>query len=69
MEIEKTSPLKPTEVRILKNGPILIKGNFTFKDSAGKIIQGEQELYICRCGGSASKPWCDDTHKKIGVAY
>jgi len=57
------------EVRILKDGPIMIKGIFVFKDSSGKITRGEQELYICRCGGSSSKPYCDGTHKKIGVAY
>jgi CDGSH-type Zn-finger protein len=55
------------EVRILKNGPIMIKGKFTLRDSSGKTTKGEQELYLCRCGGSASKPWCDGTHKKIGV--
>jgi CDGSH-type Zn-finger protein len=61
--------LQPTEVRILKDGPILIKGYFLFKDSSGNITRGDQELYICRCGGSSSKPWCDGTHKKIGLAY
>jgi len=57
----------PAEVRILKNGPIMIKGTFSFKDTSGKITAGEQELYLCRCGGSATKPWCDGTHNKIGV--
>jgi CDGSH-type Zn-finger protein len=55
------------EVTVQKNGPILIKGRFRFRDSSGKITEGEQELYLCRCGGSASMPWCDDTHKRIGV--
>jgi len=68
MESEKPSTNCPAEVSILKDGPIMIKGVFSFRDSSGKITQGEQELYLCRCGGSASKPWCDRTHKKIGVA-
>jgi len=66
---EKLQVPQPAEVRILKDGPIMIKGVFTFKDSSGKITRGEQELYLCRCGGSSSKPWCDGTHKKIGVAH
>jgi len=68
MDQEENNSNVPAEVRILHNGPIMMKGNFRFRDSSGKITQGEQELYICRCGGSASKPWCDGTHKKIGVA-
>jgi len=59
----------PAEVRIIENGPIMIKGVFAFRDSSGKISRGEQEIFLCRCGGSASKPWCDGTHKKIGVPY
>jgi CDGSH-type Zn-finger protein len=55
------------EVRVQSKGPILIKGNFSFRDSSGNITTGEQELYICRCGGSKNKPWCDDTHLTIGV--
>lgn len=68
MNDEEKKAVPTAEVRILKDGPIMIKGNFTFRDSSGKITQGEQELYICRCGGSSSKPWCDGTHVKIGVA-
>ena len=55
------------EVRILHNGPIMLKGNFSFRDSSGNITSGEQELYLCRCGGSKNKPWCDETHKTFGV--
>jgi CDGSH-type Zn-finger protein len=57
----------PCEVRVQMNGPIAIKGRFRFRDSSGKITEGDQELFLCRCGGSATMPWCDDTHKKIGV--
>ena len=64
---EKSDNKNTVEVRINKNGPILVKGNFSFKDSSGKITTGEQELYLCRCGGSSNKPFCDGTHKNIGV--
>jgi len=55
------------EVRILKNGPILLKGFFRFRDSSGLETEKEHEIYLCRCGGSGNKPYCDDTHKKIGI--
>lgn len=67
MNEEQKKENKPTEVRIQKKGPILIKGVFRFRESSGKITEGEQELYLCRCGASSSKPWCDGTHKIIGV--
>lgn len=69
MQEEEKTENQPATVSILKDGPIMIKGTFAFKDSSGKITLGEHELYICRCGGSSTKPWCDNTHKKIGLAY
>jgi len=66
MEDSGNSVGKP-EVRVLNNGPILIKGRFLFRDSLGKITEGEQEIYLCRCGGSENKPFCDGTHKTHGV--
>lgn len=59
---------KNPQVHILRQGPIMLKGNFVFKDSSGKVTEGEQEIYLCRCGGSKNKPFCDGTHKTIGVA-
>jgi CDGSH-type Zn-finger protein len=58
---------KPVEVSITKGGPIHVKGLFTFRDSAGNVTTKEQELYLCRCGGSSNKPFCDGTHRKVGI--
>jgi CDGSH-type Zn-finger protein len=63
MEKEDPTTSRSAEVRILEDGPIKIKGYFSFKNSSGKIVSGEQELCLCGCGKSASQPWCDGTHK------
>jgi CDGSH-type Zn-finger protein len=63
MDIEK----EPVEVTINKGGPIHVKGHFAFKDSSGHTEIKEHDLYLCRCGGSSNKPFCDSTHRKIGI--
>jgi CDGSH-type Zn-finger protein len=60
---------KPPEVRITQNGPMILKGNFSFRDSSGKIITGEQEILLCRCGESKIMPFCDCSHKSMPVPY
>jgi CDGSH-type Zn-finger protein len=67
MENENNHTNSP-EVHIQRQGPIMLKGRFVFRESSGKVTEGEQEIYLCRCGGSKNQPFCDDTHKLIGVA-
>ncbi len=50
------------------NGPYLVKNLRDFENSKGKPIKTEPEMYLCRCGGSANKPFCDGTHTKIGFS-
>ena len=55
---------KPIHIQIIKNGPIVIKGSFVLKDSAGNITYPD-EVLICRCGESKVMPLCDCSHGKI----
>jgi len=54
-----------TEARIIKNGPLMIRGKFLLRESTGEIGEKNGEIYLCRCGKSSNKPFCDDTHKKV----
>jgi CDGSH-type Zn-finger protein len=63
-DVEKENQV---EVKILKDGPINIKGDFIFRDSSGKTSTEYKELDICRCGGSKNKPFCDGSHKKTRI--
>ena len=46
------------------NGPLLLQGNFQLQDVSGQqVFQGEKAA-LCRCGGSANKPFCDGSHKE-----
>lgn len=51
----------------LANGPLLVKGEHQVQDAQGNQLPTRGETtYLCRCGASADKPFCDGTHKKIG---
>jgi CDGSH-type Zn-finger protein len=50
-----------------ENGPLLVRGDFTLRTPDGQVIEpGRGTIALCRCGKSASKPFCDGTHKAIG---
>jgi CDGSH-type Zn-finger protein len=49
------------------NGPNVVKGTFRLVDVEGNEIEFKgKSVALCRCGGSAQKPFCDGTHAKIG---
>ena len=54
-------------VRGRENGPYMIDGTGTYQDPSGQeVYTSSSRVHLCRCGGSASKPFCDGTHRKIG---
>jgi CDGSH-type Zn-finger protein len=54
-------------IRVLKNGPYEVKGQPTIIDYEGATyVSADEAVYLCRCGQSANKPFCDGTHKKAG---
>jgi CDGSH-type Zn-finger protein len=51
------------------NGPYLVRGPIRIFDVDGEPFELPGEVVaLCRCGGSATKPFCDGTHAKIGFA-
>jgi len=54
-------------VRALKNGPYEVTGGPTVTDQKRVAYKGQGDpIYLCRCGQSANKPFCDGTHQKVG---
>lgn len=54
----------------IKNGPLKIEGEFQLCDSAGKAFTTEagKTVFLCRCGQSLNKPFCDGAHKAAEFA-
>jgi CDGSH-type Zn-finger protein len=47
-----------------EDGPLLVRGPVTFLTQDGEEVDpGRATVALCRCGKSASKPFCDGTHK------
>jgi CDGSH-type Zn-finger protein/uncharacterized Fe-S cluster protein YjdI len=48
------------------NGPLSIRGNLEITSGTGRVVSRVMTAKLCRCGGSATKPFCDGTHAHIG---
>jgi CDGSH-type Zn-finger protein len=57
-----------TTIECRPDGPYLVKGLDKVTNSRGEEIAVEATVALCRCGGSASKPFCDGTHKRNGFS-
>ncbi len=54
-------------IKVLKDGPYEVSGPVDILDAAGNTVtESDDPVYLCRCGRSASKPFCDGTHRKVG---
>ena len=54
-------------IKALRNGPYEVSGSPTLMDSQGAAYPAADEpIYLCRCGQSANKPFCDGSHKRCG---
>lgn len=55
----------PLTIKPIPNGPIHCAGPLTLRGSGGRTAFSDQ-TFLCRCGSSQNKPYCDGTHRKIG---
>ncbi|MAU09437.1 MAG: hypothetical protein CL607_06425 [Anaerolineaceae bacterium] len=47
------------------NGPLELSGNLKITGADGETLFQGSKTWLCRCGHSSSKPFCDGTHKKV----
>src|SRR5512134_647418 len=55
-----------TAIEVVKNGPYRVSGACRVHNARGEEVPVRGRFALCRCGSSASKPFCDGTHAKIG---
>ncbi|MCK9220420.1 MAG: (4Fe-4S)-binding protein [Bacteroidales bacterium] len=67
----KTLNKKPkyARIKLVKNGPALITGNYILRGSDRKKIKTDNAMIsICCCGASHKKPFCDGSHQPVKSA-
>lgn len=47
---------------VTEHGPYRVTGDVAIHDTQGRPVPTTGASYLCRCGGSRSKPFCDMTH-------
>ncbi len=56
----------PLDIDLEIDGPLAVRGNLEITSGTGRVVARVTSARLCRCGGSATKPFCDGTHARIG---
>lgn len=56
-------------ITLRPDGPMHVVGSIEIRDMEGNVTEldhSEGCYYLCRCGRSRKKPFCDGAHKRTG---
>jgi uncharacterized Fe-S cluster protein YjdI len=56
----------PVVISLKPDGPLVVEGPVRIEQARGELIETTERAFLCRCGGSSNKPFCDGTHKRTG---
>jgi CDGSH-type Zn-finger protein/uncharacterized Fe-S cluster protein YjdI len=59
----RDGPLKITPTH---NGPLKVEGAVEICAASGRTLCRDTRTFLCRCGHSGDKPFCDGSHMKAG---
>ncbi len=49
------------------DGPYYIQGDLVLRRADGTIVAAARQLWLCRCGLSQDKPYCDGSHTRVDL--
>jgi uncharacterized Fe-S cluster protein YjdI len=64
--LEEEQPADSTTVEVRPNGPLYVRGRIHLTNPRGEVMAELPRAALCRCGASANKPFCDNSHRRIG---
>jgi len=56
------------EITPTPNGPLQAQRIAALKNDGGDTIDTAESIYLCRCGASKNKPYCDGSHTAAGFS-
>jgi CDGSH-type Zn-finger protein/ferredoxin len=56
------------EITPTENGPLHAQHIKALKNDGGEVIDSGESIYLCRCGASKTKPYCDGSHSAAGFS-
>lgn len=56
------------EITPTENGPLHAQRIRALKNDRGETIDTSESIYLCRCGASKNKPYCDGSHGAAGFS-
>jgi CDGSH-type Zn-finger protein/uncharacterized Fe-S cluster protein YjdI len=66
----ESEPVSPRDgalsVEPTTDGPLHLKGSVEIVTGTGHTVTRTTETWLCRCGQSQNKPFCDGSHKRVG---
>lgn len=59
----KVSEPAIVQIRVVNDGPLLVKGPVRLLDHKGNQIKECDSVVLCRCGKTKNPPFCDGSHR------
>jgi CDGSH-type Zn-finger protein len=65
-----TEPTPQVTITATRNGSYEVSGPVVMRDAAGNAypLEPGETFWLCRCGQSGTKPFCDGSHKRVGFS-
>lgn len=58
-------PDDPVTIQATPDGPLYVRGLVQLRGADATPVE-DTRMALCRCGASGNKPFCDNSHRKVG---
>jgi CDGSH-type Zn-finger protein len=59
------SAVQSVTIKATQSGPYEVVGEVQILDAEGNVIRETSKAFLCRCGHSQNKPFCDGHHRRL----